>query len=62
MKVYEIPAASCSSSIQAVDDNEETNSSNGEAQILSEMGITSGLPISIEQEAEQDAEIQDEDF
>ena len=36
----EIPAASCSSSIQAVDDNEETNSSNGEAQILSEVGIT----------------------
>ena len=35
--VYEIPAASCSSSIQAVDDNEETNSSNGEAQILSEI-------------------------
>ena len=62
MKVYEIPAASCSSSTQAVDDNEETNSSNGEAQILSEMGITSRLPISIEQEAEQDAEIQDEDF
>ena len=40
VKVYGIPAASCSSSIQAVDDNEETNSSNGEAQILSEMGIT----------------------
>ena len=53
----EIPA-----SIQAVDDNEETDSSSDEAQILTVEDRDNLLPIITEQETEQDAEIEDEDF
>ena len=54
------PVQAC---IQAVDDNEETNSNNGEAHADSYCKRWEQLvPISIEQEAEQDAEIKGEDF
>lgn len=56
----EIPGTN--SSIQAVDDNEETNSNNDEAQIFTVEHGDNLLPISIEHEAEQDAEIEHEDF
>ena len=56
----EIPRTN--SNIQAVDDNEETNSSNGEVWIFTVENGDILLPISSEQEAEQDAEIKDEDF
>ena len=56
----EIPGTN--SSVQAVDDNEETNSNNDEAQIFTVEDGNYLLPISIEHEAEQDAEIEHEGF
>ena len=54
----EIPATN--SNIQAVDDNEETNSSNSEAQIFTVEDGDNLLPISTKQEAAQDDEIEDD--
>ena len=54
----EIPDTNCSTLV--VGDNEETNSSNGETQIFTDKNEENLLPICSEQEATQDAEIEDD--